>query len=111
MSEDIHKWSDGRYTLMFDEHTFFVFDNEEEKRMTALQVTKKLNEQDKEIGLLRLELDTHKNPVWSTREAEKKVNELSDSLADEIKKNGLLNEELNQLRIENMRLKKKGGGW
>ena len=111
MSEDIHKWSDGRYTLMFDEHTFFVFDNEEEKRMTALQVTKKLNEQDKEIGLLRLELDTHKNPLWSTREAEKKVNELSDSLADEIKKNGVLNEELNQLRIENMRLKKKCGGW
>ena len=111
MSEDIHKWSDGRYTLMFDEHTFFVFDNEEEKRMTALQVTKKLNEQDKEIGLLRLELDTHKNPLWSTREAEKKVNELSDSLADEIKKNGVLNEELNQLRIENMRLKKKCGRW
>ena len=70
-----------------------------------------MNEQDKEIGLLRLELDTHKNPLWSTREAEKKVNELSDSLADEIKKNGVLNEELNQLRIENMRLKKKGGGW
>ena len=45
MSEDIHKWSDGRYTLMFDEHTFFVFDNEKEKRMTALKVTKKLNEQ------------------------------------------------------------------
>ena len=107
MSEDIHKWTDGKYTLMFDEHTFFVFDNEKEKRMTALQVTKKLNEQDKEIGLLRLELDTHKNPLWSTREAEKKVNELSDSLADEVKRNGLLNEELNQLRIENMRLKKK----
>jgi len=45
MSEDIHKWTDGRYTLMFDEHTFFVWDNEKEKRMTALQVTKKLNEQ------------------------------------------------------------------
>lgn len=45
MSEDIHKWTDGRYTLMFDEHTFFVFDNEKEKRMTALKVTEKLNEQ------------------------------------------------------------------
>lgn len=46
MSEDIHKWAtDGRYTLMFDEHTFFVWDNEKDKRMTALQVTKKLNEQ------------------------------------------------------------------
>ena len=45
MNEDIHKWTDGRYTLMFDEHTFFVFDNENDKRMTALRVTKKLNEQ------------------------------------------------------------------
>lgn len=44
MSEDIHKWSDGRYTLMFDEHTFFVFDNEKEERMTALETTKRLNE-------------------------------------------------------------------
>lgn len=34
-------------------------------------------------------------------------NKLADSLADEIKKNGVLNEELNQLRIENMRLKKR----
>lgn len=55
MSDDIHKWSDGKYTLMFDEHTFFVFDNEEEKRMTALQVTKKLNEQQDIIK----ELKTH----------------------------------------------------
>ena len=106
VNEDIRKWSDGRYALMFDEHTFFVWDNEKEKRMTALQVTKKLNEQDKEIGLLRLELDTHKNPLWSTREAERKLSEVTDNLADEVKKNGLLNEELNQLRIENMRLKK-----
>ena len=59
MSKDIHKWSDGRYTLMFDEHTFFVWDNEKDERMTALQVTKKLNEQqstieakDKEIAEL-----------------------------------------------------------
>lgn len=44
-NDDIHKWSNGRYTLMFDEHTFFVWDNENEKQMTALQVTKKLNEQ------------------------------------------------------------------
>ena len=45
MSEDIRKWTDGRYTLMFDEHTFFVWDNEKDERMTALNVTKKLNEQ------------------------------------------------------------------
>lgn len=52
MSEDIRKWTDGRYTLMFDEHTFFVFDNEKEKQMTALQVTKKLNEQQATIEQL-----------------------------------------------------------
>ena len=45
MSKDIHKWTDGRYTLMFDEHTFFVFDNEKEERMTALETTERLNEQ------------------------------------------------------------------
>ena len=79
-------------TCVFDKITkeeYVCIDREE-----AFLVCKRLNEQDKEIGLLRLELDTHKNPLWSTREAEKKVNELSDSLADEIKKNGLLNEEL-----------------
>ena len=58
---------------------------------------------------LRLELETHKHPLWSTREAERKVNKLADSLANEVNKNGLLNEEINQLRIENMRLKKKCG--
>ena len=79
-------------TCVFDKITkeeYVCIDREE-----AFLVCKRLNEQDKEIGLLRLELDAHKNPLWSTREAEKKVNELSDSLADEIKKNGLLNEEL-----------------
>lgn len=45
MNEDIHKWTDGRYALMFDEHTFFVWDNVKDERMTALNVTKKLNEQ------------------------------------------------------------------
>ena len=53
MSEDIHKWSDGRYTLMFDEHTFFVWDNEKDERMTALNVTKRLNEQQATIRKLQ----------------------------------------------------------
>ena len=53
MSKDIHKWTDGRYTLMFDEHTFFVWDNEKEERMTALEVTKKLNEQQATIRKLQ----------------------------------------------------------
>ena len=55
MSEDIHKWTDGRYALMFDEHTFFVWDNEMEERMTALNVTKKLNEQQATIEELKEE--------------------------------------------------------
>lgn len=74
-----------------------------EAKDSLLSILAKENEQ------LRLELKTHKNPLWSTREAERKVSELAGSLAGEVKKNGLLNEELNQLRIENMRLKKKGG--
>ena len=53
MSEDIHKWTDGRYTLMFDEHTFFVYDEENDERMTALEVTKKLNEQQSTIEQLQ----------------------------------------------------------
>ena len=77
------------------------------KRIISLIRTNKTLKEENEQ--LRLELETHKHPLWSTREAEKKVNKLADSLADEKKKNGLLNEEINQLRIENMRLKKKGG--
>ena len=53
MSKDIHKWTDGRYTLMFDEHTFFVQDNEKDDRMTALNVTKRLNEQEAIIEQLK----------------------------------------------------------
>lgn len=66
----------------------------------------KITTLEQENEQLRLELETHKHSLWNIREAERKVSKLSDSLADEIKKNGVLNEELNQLRIENMRLKK-----
>ena len=52
MSKDIHKWTTGRYILMFDEHTFFVWDNEKDRRMTALQVTEKLNELSYENDIL-----------------------------------------------------------
>ena len=78
-------------------------DSENAKLRIENEQLKEENEQ------LRLELETHKHPLWSTREAERKVNKLADSLAEEVKKNGLLNEEINQLRIENMRLKKKCG--
>ena len=52
MSKDIHKWTDGRYTLMFDEHTFFVWDNEKDDRMTALETTERLNMQQATIEQL-----------------------------------------------------------
>ena len=87
-----------------------IMDNKKNNHMCRIEeVCDVLNEQDKEIGLLRLELDTHRHPLWSTREAERKLSEVTDNLANEVKKNGLLNEEINQLRIENMRLKKKVG--
>ena len=69
--------------------------------------TKKIiNNLQKENEQLKLELDIHKHPLWSTREAERKINELTNLLSDEIKKNAILLEEINSLRIENMRLKK-----
>ena len=68
MSEDIHKWTDGRYTLMFDEHTFFVFDNEKEERMTALEVTKKLNEQQATITHLEEENEQLRQQVQNAKE-------------------------------------------
>lgn len=84
--------------------------------LTSEEIVEELNQLDEKVvelaeenEQLRVELETHKHPLWSTREAERKVNKLADSLADEVKKNGLLNEEINRLRIENMRLKKKGG--
>ena len=86
----------------------YVQDNVTGEKITVSELEDLLNKLYEENEQLRLELETHKHPLWSTREAEKKVNKLADSLADEVKKNGLLNEEINQLRIENMRLKKKG---
>ena len=56
MSEDIHKWTRGRYVLMFDEHTFFVWDNEKDERMTALEVTERLNKQQATINELKAKL-------------------------------------------------------
>lgn len=74
-----------------------------------LTLKKENNQLKDENERLRLELETHKHPLWSTREAERKLSEVTNNLANEIKQNGLLNEEINQLRIENMRLKKKCG--
>ena len=90
MSEDIHKWSDGRYVLMFDEHTFFVWDNENDERMTALNVTKKLNEQQATIT-----------------ELEKNFEDLVNWSSEISKRNVLLDEKIGRLQQENKELKNK----
>lgn len=121
VSEKLKLWQDTLaeydiYTIKDFEESFELdakINKEKDEKIKELEVKvlnleleiKRLEEENRE---LRLELETHKHPLWSTREAEKKVNKLADSLADEVNKNGLLNEEINQLRIENMRLKKKG---
>ena len=89
--------SEKRFTLeQWTKHSLYYSDGEYSAHMSigfiCEKVEKKLNEQDKEIS-----------------EAERKLSEITNNLANEIKKNGLLNEEINQLRIENMRLKKKDG--
>ena len=89
MSEDIHKWAtDGRYTLMFDEHTFFVFDNVKEERMIALEVTKKLNEQQDKI--IELEKNFDDIVKWASEIA---------------KRNVILDEKIGKLQRENKKLK------
>ena len=77
------------------------------------KIAKKLNELNDEINLMKVELNTHKHPLWSTREAErilnlkeKKIIELTDLLVEEVKKNGGLLLEINSLRKELMICKK-----
>lgn len=77
MSEDIHKWTNGRYTLMFDEHTFFVFDNEKEKEMTALETTERLNMQQATIQELERKLKKYEK---IGEEQLKQIMDLQDEL-------------------------------
>ena len=109
--------SEKRFEFYSDEDLVGVLDIVTGRTFNSFEIVDVLNEQQATISALkgeneqlRLELETHKHPLWSTREAERKLSEVTNNLADEVKKNGLLNEEINQLRIENMRLKKKGGG-
>ena len=95
-----------------DKETIWISDVEKHKEIEIqhfygiVYVINELNALHEENTRLLLELDTHKHPLWSTREAERKVNELTELLANETKKNAILLEEINSLRIENMRLKK-----
>ena len=102
MSEDIHKWTDGRYTLMFDEHTFFVFDNEKEERMTALKTTKKLNEQQATIRRLQDLCGKSDGENAKLRIENKRLQELNDDkgkrIISLIRTNKTLKEENRELR-------------
>ena len=104
MSKDIHKWSNGRYTLMFDEHTFFVFDNVKEKRMTALQTTKRLNEQQDTIFKLQNlcgESDGENAKLRiENKRLEKEVNLLRPTNIEQY-------EQIQKLQEENEKLKQK----
>lgn len=87
-NDDIHKWTDGRYALMFDEHTFFVRDNAKEKRMTALQVTEKLNEQQAIIQKEKGEKINAKEKlsymVWKYNKLKQKNFDLQVKLSEEV---------------------------
>lgn len=104
MSEDIHKWTDGRYTLMFDEHTFFVWDNEKEERMTALQTTERLNEQQDTIFKLqdlcgKSDGENMKLRIENKR-LEKEVNLLRPTNLEQYEQIQKLQEENEQLRAK-----------
>ena len=93
MGKDIHKWTRGRYTLMFDEHTFFVFDNEKEEQMTALQTTKRLNKQQDTIFKLQDLCGESDSENAKLRQEIKKLKEEEKLYAQEILR---LNELLKQ---------------
>ena len=48
---------------MFDEHTFFVWDNEKDDRMCALEVTEKLNQQQATIEMYQRRVDKREEQI------------------------------------------------
>lgn len=107
MSEDIHKWAtDGRYVLMFDEHTFFVWDNVKDKRMTALNVTKKLNEQQEIISALKEENEQLRKQVESSETTSNATSHYNAFLESKITTLEKENEELKQ-KLESIGLNEK----
>ena len=111
MSEDIHKWSDGRYTLMFDEHTFFVWDNEKDERMCALETTKRLNKQQDTIFKLqdlcgKSDYENAKLRI-ENKMLEKEVNLLKPTNIEQYEQIIQLQEENEQLRKDKEQLKER----
>ena len=65
-----------------------VYDWLKQKELSITEIIDLLNNFDKECIKLKLELNTHKHPLWSTREAERVVNELrneNEQLKQELK--------------------------
>lgn len=87
------------YTNNLDAENFQILYKKYKDALKIIKNLKKENEQ------LKLKLDTHKHPLLSTEEAGRIINELTELLMGETKKNAILYEEINSLRIENMRLK------
>ena len=97
--------------MTYDEYdgTFSIQDKlywKENKHLHSLdEIVDLLNKLEEENRQLRLELDTHKHPLWSTREAERIVNELkqeNEQLKQKIKSiNKILNEDIGY--IESLR--------
>ena len=79
-----------------------VYDWCKQKELSKVEIIKLLNNFDEETDKLRLELDTHKHPLWSTREAERIVNELkkeNEQLKQEVKRLKCINTQLEE-RLE-----------
>lgn len=85
----------------------YVQDNVTKEKITVSELEDLLNEQQDKISELEEELERSSAFIIEQRKENKKLSEVTNNLANEVKKNGLLNEEINQLRIENMRLNKK----
>lgn len=81
------KMTEKRFYIKCDEYNAWSV-HEKDKDVVVFDLLKYdaeiicnlLNEQHEEIKRLKLELDTHRHPLWSTRQAEAKVKELVDNL-------------------------------
>lgn len=100
--------NERRYWFVIDKGKLeYVQDNVTKEKITVSELEDLLNEQQDKISELEEELERSSAFIIEQRKENKKLSEVTNNLADEVKKNGLLNEEINQLRIENMRLNKK----
>ena len=79
--------TEKQFNITTNEDNVIVITNDGEI-MTPYEVCDLLNKFEEENRQLILELDTHKHPLWSTREAERIVNKLkqeNEQLKQELK--------------------------